>query len=265
MTMPFMKEKISKKVSYLQSIPNMLSMWDFEGTNPLVAKGEYPYSLREGNGQVPIENDGVLAGHSINLSEGQYLFIPRSECKGLDLHGKEAEMTLLAWVNRRFKDFNQCETIAGMWNETNKNRQYCMFLNLGIYDSGDQVGGHISGVGGPTSGFKYCMDAAIGKEIISYDTWTFAAMTYDGREIKSYYNGELDIRNNRNPYPYPEGIYSPGKNGADFTVGAVDRSNEMGNFYSGKIGGLAVFNRALTNQEIRAIHNEYPLNKLNGE
>lgn len=45
-----------------------------------------------------------------------------------------------------------------------------------------------------------------------------------------------------------------GNNGSDFTVGAVRLENGMGNFFKGQIGGIAIFNRALTNNEILNIH-----------
>ena len=35
----------------------------------------------------------------------------------------------------------------------------------------------------------------------------------------------------------------------DFTVGAVDREGEIGNFFTGRIGGLAMYNRALSPAE----------------
>ena len=41
-----------------------------------------------------------------------------------------------------------------------------------------------------------------------------------------------------------------GNNGSDFTVGAVLLKAGMGNFFKGQIGGLAVFNRALTDEEM---------------
>jgi len=42
-----------------------------------------------------------------------------------------------------------------------------------------------------------------------------------------------------------------GNNGSDFTVGAVLLKSGMGNFFVGLIGGLAVFHRALSEEEIR--------------
>lgn len=243
----------------LVNMPNLLCLWDFEGRTPFTSKGKYAYRLKPGQGDVKLIQDGVLSEHAVNLAEGQYLFIPRGDCPGLDIHGKHAQVTVLAWIKRHRKSFDQCEAVAGMWNETDKQRQYCMFLNLRIYESANQIAGHISGVGGPTAGHKYCMDAAIGNKPVAYQEWTFAAITYDGRLIKSYYNGIFDVRPGRNPYLYHEGIYNPGSAGSDFTVGAVHRSNEMGNHFVGQIGGLAVFDRALTAEEINLIHKNIPL------
>ena len=93
------------------------------------------------------------------------------------------------------------------------------------------------------------------------------AFTYDGKNIKSYLNGvfekrELEIINNtkgfegypkglvqsKNPYYFPNGI---GNNGSDFTGGAVLLTRGMGNFFKGQIGGLVVFDRALTEKQMK--------------
>lgn len=42
--------------------------------------------------------------------------------------------------------------------------------------------------------------------------------------------------------------------GSDFTVGAVHRFGEMGNNFVGQIGGIAEFDRALMEDEIRNIY-----------
>jgi hypothetical protein len=45
-----------------------------------------------------------------------------------------------------------------------------------------------------------------------------------------------------------------GNNGSDFTVGTVLVKSGMGNFFKGLIGGLAVFDRTLSEKEIRALN-----------
>jgi hypothetical protein len=168
----------------------------------------------------------------------------------LNIHGELAEVTVAAWVKRQVTATSHCEFIAGIWNETNEKRQYGLFLNLAIWDSAEQVCGHVSSIGGPTPGYEYCMDASIGRSRVPLDRWQFVAFTYDGQHARSYLNGKLDAREGFNPYPYKGGLHDGGEDGADFTVGAVDRSGEIGNYYAGRIGGLAVFRQALTEQEI---------------
>ncbi|WP_197933109.1 SMP-30/gluconolactonase/LRE family protein [Spirosoma aureum] len=248
--------------SDLRSIPNLLCLWDFSGKQPLQASGKYAYVLQEPTGPIPVIKGGVLSGYSLDIKEHEYLTIPRAECPGLNIRGKNAQVTVLAWVKRQPKSngSSECEAIAGLWNETQKKRQYCLFLNIRLHESGEQVCGHISGVGGPTPGEKWCIDVAIGQTPVLFDEWTFVAMIYDGQQIKSYRNGTFDGRANRNPYPYAEGIFDGGDDGADFTVGAVHRLGRIGNDFVGQLGGLAIFDRALSEQEIQQIHQKYPLN-----
>jgi hypothetical protein len=170
----------------------------------------------------------------------------------LDRHGKEAQVTVVAWVKRERKrdQPKECEAIAGVWNETRALRQYCLFLNLQIYDSSDQVCGHVSSVGGPTPGERWCMDASIGQTPVPFGRWQCVGFTYDGRHARSYLNGDLDRRENRNPYAYEGGLFDGGAEGSDFTVGAVNRGGEMGNWFQGQLGGLAVYDRALRGSEM---------------
>ncbi len=238
----------------LKDISGLICYWDFEGNEPLCSKGPYNYVLIEGNGSIEFDKEDVATRNAADLKEGQYFYIKREDCPALNIHGPEAQITVLSWVKRQLKSYNQCEAVAGMWNETEKLRQYCLFLNLHMHDSADQVCGHISGVGGPTPGQKWCMDAAIGNDPVVYNQWSFAGFTYDSKMIRSYLNGQLDSRAETNPYSYREGIFDGGSGGSDFTVGAVHRLGEMGNNFVGQIGFIAVFNRALTDSEIEQIY-----------
>lgn len=236
-----------------QKIDNLLCFWDFSekaGKNRVSKSGKYAYELREGKNKIARIRDGVFHNYSAEIKERDWFSIPRKDCPGLNIHGENAQITVVAWVKRAKKSYSQCEAIAGIWNETNKKRQYCLFLDLRIWKSSQQVGGHISETGGPTEGYKYCMDASIGKTPVPLNEWQCVGFTYDGKQACSYLNGVLNVREGRNPYPYNLGLYDGGADGADFTVGAVDRSGEMGNFFVGQIGGLAVYDRALTPEEM---------------
>ncbi|MNY37775.1 hypothetical protein D3C86_1723590 [compost metagenome] len=87
--------------------------------------------------------------------------------------------------------------------------------------------------------------------------WQCIGFTYDGNLAKSYLNGKLDTRPERNPYPYPGGIFDGGEDGADFTVAAVDRAGTIGNFFVGRLGGLAVFRGALSEADMLAFGGLY--------
>ena len=95
------------------------------------------------------------------------------------------------------------------------------------------------------------------------------AFTYDGTYIRSFLDGEFESREpelidhtkgfegypdglvqSKNPYYFPDGI---GDNGSDFTIGAVSVKGEIGNLFHGLIGGLAVYDRALSEEELHAI------------
>lgn len=234
---------------------HLISYWDFqeEAGRDRVACGAYPYKLKEMGGPIERVMDSVGGKYGARMVPGKWFMIPRAQCPALDIHGPQAQLTLLAWIKREPKTVQtgECQAVAGLWDESRRKRQYCLFIDLQIHNSKDQAGGHVSSIGGPTPGHPYCMDAAIGKTPISLDQWHYLAFTYDGEYARVYLNGNLDSRDSFNPYLYKGGLFDAGPEGADFTVGAVDRSGEMGNWYTGLLGGLALFNRALPESEIR--------------
>ncbi|TLS51774.1 LamG domain-containing protein [Paenibacillus antri] len=239
----------------------LVAFWDFQDAEGAakVADGPHAYALEPKGGFIRRTGDGLFGPHAIELEHGQWLRLPRAACPALRFGGEGAAVTVAAWVKRKDVRKPECQAIAGMWNESEKKRQYGLFLDLRIWGSGHQVCGHVSASGGPTPGHKYCMDASIGSTAVPYETWSFVAFTYDGAYARSYLNGSLDRRDGYNPYPYPDGLYDGGADGADFTVGAVHRHGEMGNFFEGTLGGLAVFDRALTEAEMARLHRAVPI------
>jgi hypothetical protein len=245
--------------------PNLLAFWNFQEAagEARVAAGLSGYRLQERDGLVPCENDGVFGPHSARFGEGPWLCLPRNQTRTLNIHGPHAQVTVVAWIKRSRTTYDNCQAVAGLWNEHGL-RQYCLFLNLRIHESLEQVGAHISSIGTATPGFKYCMDAAIGATPVPFGIWQCVAISYDGRQAYAWLNGELDVRGDRNPYAYPGGIFDGGAEGADFTVGAVQRPEWVdedrqphgaitANPFHGLLGGLAIYDRALTADEIRAL------------
>jgi hypothetical protein len=245
----------------------LIAIWDFAEApgNPRVAKGVDGFQLNEGNGIVDRAKDGPLSGYSIALNGKEYLTMSHDKTGKLNLHGKGQGVTVCAWIKWTGQ---QTGFVGGMWNEYQDGgkRQYGLFVSLPHYNGRDQVCGHISQTGKPTPPFPYSSDYSASKQKVVPNEWTFVAFTYDGTYIRSYVNGafekrDVELINNTKGFPgYPDGMmqiknpfYFPdgmGNNGSDFTVGAVLLKSGMGNFFKGLIGGVAVFDRALSATEI---------------
>jgi hypothetical protein len=254
------------KYEQLLETPNLVAVWDFkekEGERR-VASGKDDFPLEEQNGLIYRVEEGPLSGYSAVFENEKYFSLPNSETGALNIHGQGREVTVMAWV----KWSGDIGFVGGMWNEYSSGgkRQYGLFVNLPHYNGRDQVCGHISFTGKPTPPFPYSIDYSASSQKLKSDQWHFIAFTYDGRHIRSYLDGEFIAREeeliyhtkgfegysegliqSKNPYFFPDGM---GNNGSDFTVGAVLLKGGMGNFFKGQIGGLAVFDRALSPTEI---------------
>src|SRR5690625_694558 len=236
--------------------PDLVSLWDFqeEPGDRVAVLGE-PYRLTE--------PDGPVAGQQVSgnpwgkraafLKEGQYFSIPRKDCPLLDVHGPGQAVTVVAWVLRREKSYRQCEFIAGQWNETNRGRQYGLFIDIPAYGQDHKVSAHASVAGGATPGYRYCMDVAYSRSPVAWGEWPCIGLTYDGQQVAAWHGGILETQPTVNPYLLPGGLHDGGPDGSDFTVGGVHRGGEMGNFFTGLIGGLGVWRRALTPAEMWAL------------
>jgi hypothetical protein len=177
-------------------------------------------------------------------------------------------------------------------NDDSGARQYALLMHMPTYGGTRQLTPHISSEGGVTrradgSAFPWCADYAATRMEVPEEKWVTLGFTYDSQYICAYINGVLDRRPSEpvkdkrtdryftqegpaggtrgmNPYYHGRGIFKydpalhakskPG-GGADFTVGARYAGGSMlGESTTGKFGGLAVFNRALTEPEMKALH-----------
>ncbi|WPJ97257.1 LamG-like jellyroll fold domain-containing protein [Coraliomargarita algicola] len=236
--------------------PGLVAYWEFNqpGHSWRAIQGE-PYTLTTSGEPLQITRDKSvpLGGSAIVIPEGTWLTCPRSECPKLDIHGENCQLTVIAWLRRESTQHGGCEFIAGQWNESQLGRQYGLFLNISVWRQHHQITGHLSNVGGPTPGYKYCIDGAVGQSAVPCDEWSVVAMSYDGSQGYVWLNGALDVRPGLNPYSMAGGLHDGGSSGSDFTVAGVDRSGCMGNFFKGQLAGLATYNRALTPAEIYAL------------
>jgi len=240
----------------------LVAFWDFQepAGAPRLSRGPTPLALQEQKGPIARVEGGVFGHYAAKIERGQWFMVARTDIGPLDLHGKEAQVTVVAWILR--DDPARWQAIAGVWDETRKKRQYCLFLNaargtradeMKRYPLANRIHGHVSAIGGPTPGDDFCITYSSGATEIPMEGWQCIAMSYDGEASRLYVNGKLDSLEHYNPFPYPDGLFDGGEDGADFTGGAVHRGGEWVNFFGGRIGGLALFSRALHEEEMEEI------------
>lgn len=239
-----------------EAFPGLVAFWDFQQApgQRRATLGE-DYLLQEPAGPIlqTRQAGNPWGPFTAHIREGQYFRIGRADAPLLDVHGPGRSVTVAAWILREHKSYRQCEFIAGQWNETNLGRQYGLFLDIPAYGQEHKVSAHVSGSGGPTPGYRYCMDVAYSRTPVSWGTWHFVALSYDGQQASAWIDGLLEPQPTVNPYLLPGGLHDGGPEGSDFTVGAVHRGGEMGNFFTGHMGGLGVWRRALTAAEMWAL------------
>ena len=254
-------------VNRIKSIKGLIALWDFKEEEGCARKayGIREFPLVEVNGTLPRIKEGPLSGYSIKFGNNAYLMLPNKRCNELNLFVEEQGVTVVAWVKWSGE---QTGFVGGMWNEYEEGgkRQYGLFVSLPYYNGRNQVCGHISKTGKSTPPFPYSIDYSASKQEVPPNEWVCIAFSFNGEFIKSYLNGKFVprdpglINNTKGFEGYPDGLFQSknpyyfkewmGDNGSDFTVGAVLLKSGMGNFFKGQIGGLAVFDRVLSDSEM---------------
>lgn len=251
----------------LESVPNLIAYWDFAGDDYLTSQGVERATLRNSGSAMPeLIDDASVGGRALRFDGDDYLYIPYAETGALNV--RSGSVTVVAWVRWTAE---QTGFVAGMWNEYEDGgkRQYGLFVSLPHYNGANQVCGHISRTGKPTPPFPFSIDYSASRQRVPKDEWCVVAFTYDGEYIRSYLNGRFEereeelinhtkgfegypdgLRQVKNPYYFPDGI---GDNGSDFTVGAVFVANRIGNYFKGDIGAIAIYDRALTAEEVEYV------------
>ena len=222
-----------RKSDYMKDvtgIDGLVAVWDFKEKpgKDRKAYGLNKFALQEVNGKVERINEGPLSGYSALFKDSVYLKIPNDQTGALNIHGKNSEVIVLAWVkwtgNRSF--------VGGMWNEYQDGgkRQYGLFVSLPFYNGADQVCGHISLTGIPTPPFPYSIDYSASMSLVKNGEWQCIAFTYDGDSLKSYLDGKFEYRKpelishtkgfegspqglmqSKNPYYFPHGMGNNGQ------------------------------------------------------
>jgi len=236
----------------------------FNGSEPVIGE---PGSAIER----VVDSGAPFGPYAASIKRGQLLIAPRHESPELsrDISGPTAQVSVVAWAKKEVNSPvrpSGMEFVAGAWAESIGARQFSVFMNLLHGDLSHKIDFEVSGEGGPTPGHAWCVTRAIGTRDVPVDVWNCLALTYDGRQIRAYNNGTLERRGNgtggdsfySNPFNYTGGIFDAdaappphNRQGANFTVGSNVCDEPA--YFEGLIGGLAVYNRGLTAEEVAKI------------
>lgn len=250
---------------------DLVALWDFdEDTGAAkVSKVGFPYALRDAGAAQSVRDDtGPMSGHACVLNGStNFLRLEAGLIGDLNLSKFGNECTVVALVY--LSSSAALSFIAGAWSENNNDprRQYALFFNATVYGGSKAVVGHISKTGGASPSLPYSRDLSASQSPVELGRWAVVAMTYDGAQIKSYYdcrweprptytepgppNGE-GLTYSKNPYLFADGLNASVKL-SDFSVGANRLTSIWTNYTTGKIGGLAVFKRALSQAELMRV------------
>ena len=287
-------------------LDGLVSFWDFqEPTGPFVAKlGAGHYALEAqvydnitkewSAGAVDRVRDappGTPFGpQSARIAYGQMLVVPETASKAplLDIHGDNATLSVVVWMkaDTRFQNATDHSAnfghLAGIWSEPLNARRYVVF---GRNPRGKpcetctSLDVEVSRTGASIPPCRWSISYAVGSANVTYEEWHVVALTFDGREIRSYVNGTLDIRppDRINPASDPcnetwanpaevatwsnRSSWGPGGDPAfpshltDFAVGGqkAAEGKTYGHPWTGLVGGLAVYSRALEPAELAAM------------
>ena len=250
----------------------LVAFWDFTEDGP-------PYAAKAGIGRYPLHIGGTpparvkmkpFGGGLQFNGESDYLIIPAAQVGALNVAQFGDEVTVVAWIKRPQEALDANAFIAGMWQEDDHDpkRQYALFSHLPMYGGWNRACGHVSDTGGPSPNLMYSRDYSASARTIGKNVVRCIGFTYDGYEAKSYVDGIADVRlgyteldtpllgegktYDKNPYRFEFGLNR--KSVSDFTVGAVKLTGGMGNFFNSRLGALAVFRRALTDEEMMQLH-----------
>ena len=243
-------------------LSGLVAYWDIsESSAPFVSKmgSAGPVELVNGPGSNVTKVSDGPTGHALNFNgTTDYLICPAAQSSPLNIGMAGGnKVTVLAFFKPTVGSSN--DFIAGTWQEDDNNprRQYGLFYGLGVYGGTFRSCYHTSKNGGPSPGRPFSVDYSANGFTQGDTGWHCLSGTYDGAQMISYINASFEpfplyqetaeISYSKNPYLFPDGLNSIA---CDFTVGAVKLTSGMGNFASGRIAAVMVFNRSLSPTEI---------------
>ena len=210
---------------------NLVSLWLLNEVSGIRYDSVGPNDLTDNN-TVESSTDCQEGVRSADFERGnaEYLSIADAAQAGLDITG---DITILAWIK---PESNVIGTIVGKY-ATAPQHGYLFYVNTGPV---------IQCILSPDGTND---TTAIGGTTLDLGEWYHVAVVYNGTDIRIYVNGVLDANGAENPYAYTGGIYD---SSTQFELGHRVASS---NYYDGLMDEVAVFNRALSADEVADIFN----------
>jgi hypothetical protein len=101
---------------------------------------------------------------------------------------------------------------------------------------------------GAESSWKGYVLAQTGRNSAPLGSWYHVVGVYDDEEVRVYLNGEL---RGRRTFDLETGSTTPDKN---LVIGAMSYDSRIKTFFGGKIDEVRIYDGALSDDEIRALH-----------
>lgn len=211
----------------------------------------------------------------------------------LNIHGDNATLSVIVWAKPSHALDNTSGPsrgfghLVGIWSEPIGVRTYVMFCPQSSRGRAEFPGNHVDAEISRTGATmqpscRWSISYALGATDINSSSWHMLAMTFDGSAIRAFVNGSLDYRpphrvdapgwprcnetwqnpasvstwtNRTRPGAWGPGGAPASVNVTDFTVGGqrAGLNTGMGHPWSGLLGGLAVYDRALGETELLAL------------
>jgi len=176
--------------------------------------------------------DNTLADQRSNTPDGSNngaAFTAGKHNNAITLNGTDQSVV---FGKKTFKGGNNVS--VALWFKTDEAGSTSFFIycsDFGVFTSSSKVGMTIS---------LPLTNSARGNYTVN--TWTHLVSTYDGTDIKTYINGVL-VETTNHP-----GTISNGNQ--DLTIGEFS-----GNFWSGSVDDLFIYNKALSQSEVTQLYN----------
>lgn len=268
------------KLTWPQSLVAFFPMNKVTDDSLVSTEGVAPFraELIQGSAKVDGSNPGPFGPSTVFDGSTAYAVggaNPAATAIGdLDVTKTTGRFTVVAWVKDEGGP-SQMEFRAGSHVEGGPltARQYGLYFNAFGYGASRRVSPHMSTQDGGTPGYPWNVDLGASARQVDTGSWHMEVASYDGEKLVAYIDGVPDsypdysepepdpgyskqrLHISKNPYFNDGGINSsPTKK--IFTIGAAligETPYTPVNHTKGWIGGVAVFNEALSAEEIKHI------------